>query len=139
MSKLNKTIECFKNPRDAQGMLYCHPMLLLILADMTIYIAASGYNPVITSLIRNPDQNRKVGSVSDTHTTGRSIDFRAKDWDQKFIKDFTEHFSTKYKGYGATGSDGQEKLLVFHGQGDNFHLHVQINREYTIPDAWLRL
>lgn len=120
-------------------MLYCHPMLLLILADMTMYIAASGYNPVITSLIRNPDQNRKVGSVSDTHTTGRSIDFRAKDWDEIFIKDFTNHFATKYKGHGAVGADGKEKLLVFHGEGDNFHLHVQISREYTVPDAWLRL
>ena len=139
MSKLNKTIDCFKNPKDAQGLLYCHPMLLLIVADMMLYISASGYSPVVTSLIRTPDQNRRVGSVSDTHTTGRSMDFRAKDWDEKFIKDFTNHFSEKYKGKGATGSDGKEKLLVFHGEGENFHLHVQISREYTIPDAWLRL
>lgn len=132
-------IKHFKNPKDATHLMHLHPMVVLIMVDMILYVSANGYNPVITSVIRTPDQNRRVGSVSDTHVTGRSFDVRCKDWDNNFKKEFKTYFENKYKGHGAIGQDGTEKLVVIHGEGDNNHCHIQVARVYGDPMVWMKI
>jgi hypothetical protein len=137
MSKLNKTIDCFKNPKDAQGLLYCHPMLLLIVADMMLYISASGYSPVVTSLIRTPHEDRLLGAVGTAHQEGRGADIRCNDWSKEFKLQFESHFEAKYKGYGAISSKtGKENMIEIHGEGDSEHVHIQLKKDYQISNAW---
>jgi hypothetical protein len=134
-----RTIEYFKNPKDAIHILHMHPMAVLIMMDMLIYIAANGEQARVTSAIRTPHQDRMAKAQSSTHQGARAFDLHANSWNIKFVDEFVKHFTEKYRGYGATNPFGEERLIVMHGEGDNFHAHVQLSRHYTIPDAWLHL
>jgi hypothetical protein len=132
-------IKHFKNPKDATHLMHLHPMVVLIMVDMILFVSSNGYTPMITSVIRTPDQNKRVGSTSDVHTTGRGVDLRCKDWSEDFKKEFKTYFENKYKGHGATGHDGKEKLVVIHGEGENIHCHIQVARVYGDPMVWMKI
>jgi hypothetical protein len=135
-----KVLECFKFQNQSHHLLHIHPMVALVAFDMIVFIMANGYNPLITSMIRTPHENKKVGGKSSTHETGRAFDLRCKDWSRDFISEFTAYFTRKYKGHGAvSATDGQEKLIVIHGEGENIHIHVQLNNNYGDPVAWLKI
>jgi hypothetical protein len=133
-------IKYFKNPKHASHLMYVHPMTALILMDMILYISASGYNPMVTSFIRTPHDDRKVGATSDTHQGGRAFDLRCKDWSEEFKKEFQIFFENKYKGHGAVSAKtGTENLVYIHGIGDNEHVHVQLSKIYGDPLAWMKI
>jgi hypothetical protein len=133
-------IKHFKNPKHATHLLYIHPMVVFIMADMIMYIASNGYTPMVTSVIRSPHEDRKLGAQSTTHQGGRSFDLRCNDWSDSFKKEFQTYFVNKYKGHGAiSAKSGQENLIYIHGNGDNEHVHVQLNQTYGDPLAWMKV
>jgi hypothetical protein len=131
-------INYFKNPKHAQHMLRMHPMTLFIMMDMLLFISSNGHEAIVTSMIRTPHEDRKLGAKHDTHQTARSVDIRCNDWSSDFKKEFETYFENKYKGYGAISSKtGKENLVEIHGKGENEHVHVQLSREYEVKNAWL--
>jgi hypothetical protein len=129
----------FKDHKSSHSLLYMHPMAIMVMMDMLLYIVANGETAMITSAIRTPHQDRVLQAQSETHQGARAWDLHANSWSKEFRKQFFDHFTLKYKGHGATNKAGEEVLIVFHGVGDNFHAHIQLSRLYTIPDAWLHL
>lgn len=116
-------------------MVYCHVLVILIAADIGLWLEESGYNLRITSSVR-PD-NSKIG-VSKTHQTGRAVDIST--WDEvgksripdEILWDLITHFNKKYEDVAAVSSKtGKPTLIVRHGPPD--HLHIQIHHRYTMP------
>lgn len=134
-----KVIDCFKIQSHSKHILYLHPFVLMVALDMIIFVNANGYSTLITSLIRTPEESRKLMSVSTTHETARAFDLRVRGWTKDFTYEFVDYFSRKYKGHGATNLKGEEKLIVIHGEGENLHAHIQFNRDYGDPMAWLKI
>lgn len=134
-----KVIECFKIQSDSKHILHLHPFVLMVALEMIIYVNANGYSTLLTSIIRTPDESRRLGSKSDTHEQGRAFDLRVRGWTKDFMHKFDNYFSRKYKGHGAYNSKGEEKLIVIHGEGENLHAHIQFNRDYGDPTAWLKI
>lgn len=118
----------FKHESDQSCFLYIAPMLGVVMIDLYQWFTINKYEFVITSVIRKPLD----GSASSTHQTGRAFDLRAKHLDINFIKDTVNHFNQKYANIAAlSASRGQPTLIIPHGEGDNFHFHVQLDRKYT--------
>lgn len=135
-----KVLDCFKfQQSQSKQILYLHPFVLMVALDMIIYVNANGYSTLLTSIIRTPDESRRLGSLSDTHETGRAFDLRVRGWTKDFMENFTNYFSHKYKGHGALNIKGEERLIVIHGEGENLHAHIQFNRDYGDPTAWLKI
>jgi hypothetical protein len=133
-------INYFKNPKHAQHMLRMHPMTLFIMMDMLLYISASGHEAIVTSMIRTPHEDRKLGAKSTVHQGGRAFDLRSKDWTTEFEKEFETHFENKYKGYGAISIKTlTENLVEVHGEGENRHAHIQLAPTYGDPLAWMKI
>jgi hypothetical protein len=133
-------IKYFKNPKHATHLMHVHPMTALVIMDMLLYIQDSGYNPLITSFIRTPDDDRRASAKHDTHQSARSVDIRCHDWSNDFKEQFEKHFENKYKGHGAiSAKTGQENLIEIHGEGDNEHVHVQMAKIYGNPLAWMKI
>lgn len=117
----------FKYEKDQNCFLYISPKLGEIMIDMHQWFDKCGYDFVITSVIRPIDSISK----SSTHQTGRAYDCRAKHLDKNFIKDTVTYFNHKYKNCAAfSASTKQPTLIIPHGDGDNFHFHVQLNHKY---------
>jgi uncharacterized protein YcbK (DUF882 family) len=134
-----KVLECFKRQTHASHILQLHPFVVMVAMDMLLYVSANGYTPIITSIIRTPHESKQLGAVSSTHETGRAFDLRIKDWSKDFISEFVAYFSHKYKGHGAYNTSGEERFIVIHGEGDNIHAHIQFNKDYGCPTAWLKI
>lgn len=123
----------FKHEADQDCFLYISPKLGEIMIDMHQWFEKCGYDFVITSVIRKADNI----SVSSTHQTGRAFDVRMKDIISKneshnFISDTVATFNHKYKDVAAFSKSRQAPTLIIpHGEGDNFHLHVQLSHKYT--------
>jgi len=134
-----KVIDCFKIQSHSKHILYLHPFVLMVALEMIIFVDANSFSTVITSLIRTPDESRRLQARSDSHETGRAFDLRVRGWTKDFMDEFVEYFSRKYKGHGATNIKGEERLIVIHGEGENLHAHIQFNRDYADPTAWLKI
>jgi hypothetical protein len=118
----------FKHESDQECFLYISPKLGEVMIDMHQWFEKCGYEFVITSVIRKADSISK----SSTHQTGRAFDCRAKHLDDNFIKDTVTFFNHKYRESAALSKSNnmQPTLIIPHGEGDNFHFHVQLSPKY---------
>lgn len=122
----------FKNEEDQIHILYMSPKLGEVLLDMYQFFKQGGYEFVITSIIRSYEENKRLGAKSTSHCEGRAVDIRANHVDYNFTKDFVTYFNHKYSNVAAiSASTGQPRLVVAHGQGMNFHFHVQLSPKYS--------
>ncbi len=116
----------FKHESDQSCFLYISPKLGEVMIDLYQWFTSCGYEFVVTSVIRKAGEG-----VSRTHQTGRAFDVRAKHLDDNFVKDTLAFFNHKYQHISAfSKSKGQPTLIIAHGEGDNFHFHVQIDWKY---------
>lgn len=119
----------FKHEEDQNCFLFISPVLGAVMIDLHQWFSQCGYDFIITSVIRKLND----GSVSDSHAEGRAFDVRLKHIkkDNTFIKDTVASFNQKYSNIAAISSRSlKPNLIVAHGEGDNFHFHVQLNRSY---------
>jgi hypothetical protein len=102
-------------------------MLGAVMIDMHQWFSKCNYEFVITSVIRKADKISK----SSTHQTGRAFDCRANHLDDNFIKDTVTFFNHKCKNIAAfSKSKNEPTLIIAHGEGSNFHFHVQLDWKY---------
>lgn len=98
--------------------------------EMHLWAEAEGHTLTFTATFSTPEEDKKLGRVSDTHRTGRAFDIRTRDLPAEFISKFIEHFNTLYnRTMGAVTKDGPN-LIVHKPHGSGPHLHVQIRRDY---------
>lgn len=123
----------FKNEKDRMLFTLLHPALVMIYADLFLY-AKEKHNIelVITETITTPEHDKKIGRVGTAHSRCIAMDIRANDIDRKIVKDLVEYINTRwiYKKYHYMANSGAMRLAYDHGEGDNYHLHLQIHQKY---------
>jgi hypothetical protein len=123
----------FADKKTAMRFMYLHPMIVFIAADINKYCWDNfGKKITITSAVRTAQEDKKLGATSTTHREGRAVDLSIKGFDASEIKEIIDVFEKKYRGHGAlSAKDLKENLIVYH-VGTAPHLHVQLNRNYSL-------
>ena len=95
------------------------PEVLRRLAKVNQYIRGSlGLQPTYTSGLRDPAKNGAVGGVLHSlHLSGRAVDL------------VVDGITQPQEELVATYADQQGLWALWHGEGDNYHLHLQWNEE----------
>lgn len=122
----------FKSKKDESLFYKCHPQLLMMVTDFALFWHESNRDMVITATLSTKVEDDKLGRVSSSHREGRAVDIRIKDVPKEFINEWYIWANKKYKTVGAFGKDGKQSLIVLHGEGDNYHAHVQLNKNFCI-------
>lgn len=119
----------FKHPELLKEYRLIHPKLQLILEDMAQFVVSRGHKFVITDLLSEELEDKKLKRVSKSHQEGRAADLRVRDWPVDFRKEFEDYFEKKYLKYAATSlKTGQANLIEIHDNGNSIHCHAQIRR-----------
>lgn len=119
----------FKHPELLKEYQLIHPKLQLILEDMAQFVVSHGHNFVITDLLSEELEDKKLKRVSKSHVEGRACDLRVRDWPLEFRKKFEDYFEKKYLKYAAISlKTGQANLIEIHDSGAGQHTHIQIRR-----------
>lgn len=123
----------FKTEIIKQQALSLHPLILMVLCEMTAWAWAQGLPVVITETVTNEAQDAQFNRISPSHREGRAFDMSTRGWDEARINEFMSVFSKKYQSIAAIGlKTGKPELIVRHDTGHGDHFHVQINRSYAI-------
>lgn len=128
----------FKNSNHLKHLCYIHPLLVSIMFDMAWYCENNEIPFNITSVIRSPIENARVGGKTKTHETGRAFDISVKGWTVYDIDTFVQTFNKKYKNDAAISTDGKPRLVVYH-IGTAEHLHIQIHSRFSRENVWANL
>lgn len=117
------------NPNDINKL---DPRLLKVVNFIADYCEQNNITFVITSMIRSKERNKAVGSVSDTHTTGRAVDFSVKEkwgWTQAHIDVIFSEVEMRYNLMGAISYMGNRRtVFLMHDAGNGIHAHIQVDR-----------
>lgn len=118
-----------KRESDIAQLNSINPFLFKMLAHIIVMCSEHGVTPVITSVIRTPEENAAVGAVSKTHIEGRAIDISIRGWDKDFIKQVETEINFLFSNVGAiSASTGKPRPIVVHDVGFGAHIHVQTRR-----------
>ena len=123
----------FKNAKDKHKLYCVHPILFMIVADAAHWWHVRGHDFVITETITTEDIDEKIGRVSASHRECRAVDVRAKDLPRDLLFRFATLFNTKYSDHAAIGGKTlMPRLVLLHGEGDNYHMHIQVHTRYKM-------
>jgi hypothetical protein len=118
------------NPTDLQKI---HPKLLQIVSYISVFCKENRIQLVVTSAIRSKERNKLVGGVSETHTSGRAVDFSIKErwgWTPDLVWTMTIKVNKMYKQFGAFTNRPQDKQVVLFNHSVNpnegTHIHLQV-------------
>lgn len=118
----------FKEPSLIDEYQSISPRLQLILEDMALWVTSHGYEFIITDLLSEEDEDKKLKRVSKSHSEGRAADLRVIHWPTEFRNKFEIYFETKYYKWAAISSTtGKPNLILIHdNKVGGLHTHVQI-------------
>lgn len=120
----------FKYPGLVKEYQLIDSRLQIILEDMAQYCASYGYQFMITDLLSEELEDKKLKRVSKSHQEGRAADIRVRGWPLEFREKFEKHFEVKYKNWAAiSASSGLRNLIVIHDNGNGIHCHIQVSRK----------
>jgi ferritin len=103
--------------------------LTFILLDMASYFNANGFDFVITDVLSEVQEDKKLKRISSSHREGRAVDVRVHDIPEEFLKTFEEKFERIYRNEAAISSKtGEPNLIVRHNVGAGDHLHIQVKK-----------
>lgn len=86
---------------------------------------------VITETFTTEQEDQLLKRQSDTHRTGRAFDIRTGSIPNDILAEFIAVFRKKYSSIGAF-ANGQRNLIVYKPHGTGPHLHVQLDRKFSI-------
>lgn len=119
----------FKHPELLKEYQLIHPRLQVILEDMAQWVTSHGHKFVITDLLSEEQEDRKLNRVSKSHSEGRAADIRVRPWPEDFRKKFEDYFELKYLKFAAiSAKTGQANLIEIHSNGNGIHCHVQLRK-----------
>jgi hypothetical protein len=117
----------FKIPELLEEYQGIRARLQLILEDMAQYVTSHGHKFIITDLLSEEAENKKLNRISTSHSEGRAADLRVYNWPLSFRKKFEDHFEKKYKHWAAMSKKtGLPNLIEIHDNGNGIHTHIQI-------------
>lgn len=122
----------FKSQTGKSRALFLHPLAFMLLGEMIQWCVDNNLSCVITDTVSTISEDTYLKRVSSTHRDGRAFDISSKGWSDDNIKTFMDYFSTKYSKIAAVNSDNEPVLIVYHNAGTGYHLHVQINKRFTV-------
>lgn len=119
----------FKTDSEKTEFNKLQPNLKFIALDMASYFNAAGYDFVITDVLSEIQEDRKLKRVSASHREGRAIDVRTYGIPEDFLKTFEDKFERIYKNEAAISSKtGEPNLIYYHDSGFGRHLHIQVRK-----------
>jgi hypothetical protein len=119
----------FKHPELLKEYQLIHPKLQIILEDMALWVVSHGHQFVVTDLLSEELEDKKLKRVSKSHTEGRAADVRVRDWPKEFQVKFEDYFEKKYLKFAAiSAKTGQANLIEIHSNGNGTHCHVQLRK-----------
>ncbi len=111
-------------------MMFLNPNVLMILAYVNLFCFENNIDFQITSMIRTPEDDLRLGAKSTTHSTGRAFDFSIRKehgWDDFKVQKLVGELETLYSHIGAISRvDGIAKPIVVHDSGTGMHAHIQV-------------
>ena len=123
--------EYFKS--NGHRILECHPIIVYIASGLTIWGISNNIPILFTDSVSSIAEDKVLNRVSSTHRDGRALDVSTKGWTQDYIDAAIKFLNDGYSHFAAIGSDGEQRLVVYHNSGNGFHLHIQINKQFTLP------
>jgi hypothetical protein len=103
--------------------------LKFIVLDMASYFNSNGYDFVITDVLSEVQEDKKLKRISSSHREGRAVDVRVHGLPGEFLKTFEEKFERIYRNEAAVSKNtGEPNLIVRHNVGSGDHLHIQIKK-----------
>lgn len=119
----------FKTDKEKAEFDKIKPNLKFILLDMASYFNANGYDFVITDILSEVQEDKKLKRISSSHREGRAADVRVKGIPEDFIKTFEEKFEKIYRNEAAISlKTGEPNLILRHNIGAGDHLHIQVKK-----------
>ena len=117
----------FKDSFSEKGWTSIHPIMKSICESMGRWSIAYDNTPLtLTETLSTPSKDKKLKRVSPSHSEGRAVDIRTRDWSKEKLMAFMQYFSEKFKEYGYLNKAGVRKLMIYHDSGHGAHLHVAI-------------
>lgn len=117
----------FKSKKEESEYPLLKKRLKIIAQDMAQYCQIHGFEFIITDVLSDGSEDKKLKRVSKSHTDGRAFDVRSRVWTEDFRKKLEKHFEEKYKEWAAlSGKTLKPNLIEYHNSGTGFHFHVQI-------------
>jgi len=118
----------FKEPSLIQEYESISPVLKMILEDMALYCQRQEQPFVITDLLSDANEDKKLKRVSKGHSEGRCADLRSTLWTEEFRNKFIDYFSKLYERNAAISKEtGKPRLILHHDNGiGGIHCHVQV-------------
>ena len=99
----------------------------IIAQDMAQYCHINGFDFIITDILSDGSEDKKLKRVSKSHTERRAFDVRSIIWTKEFREKLEKHFEVKYKEWAAlSGETLKPNLIEYHDNGNGQHFHVQI-------------
>ncbi len=103
--------------------------LKFILLDMASYFNVNGHDFIITDVLSEVDEDKKLKRISASHREGRAVDVRTKGIPQDFLLAVEEKFERIYRNEAAVSSKtGEPNLIQRHNVGSGDHLHIQVRK-----------
>tara|TARA_Y100001963_G_scaffold17759_1_gene21914 strand:- start:10893 stop:11309 length:417 start_codon:yes stop_codon:yes gene_type:complete len=124
-------LKLFKHKKDFDRYLNLHPVAFMLLAQMRLYCFEQSIPFKVTSTVSTKKEDESLDRVSSTHREGRAFDLSLRNWSEYEVINFKNKFEERYGHFGAINSNGEKRLIVDH-TGTARHLHIQIDRSYTI-------
>ena len=118
----------FKTPDLLDEYQQIHPKLRIVLEDMASFVVGHGYKFIVTDLLSELSEDKKLKRVSTSHLEGRGADVRCTDWPLEFREKLEHYYEAKYKTWAAISKEtGKENLMLYH-IGTALHLHIQLRK-----------
>lgn len=110
-----------------------NPLLKTIMEDADDFSQKKyGIELTITATVSTISEDKQLGRVSSTHRDRRAVDVRTRDLPESLIAELCAYLRKKYNKYGAVSGNAPQ-LVVYKPHGTGSHLHIQLNRNYTLP------
>ena len=90
-----------------------------------------GHAFVMTESKTTEKQDKAVGRKHATHREGRAIDIRANHMEKELAEQVAVILTNWFNFCGAfSKGSGKRAVVVLHGEGDNRHFHIQVDRDF---------
>ncbi len=125
----------FKQEKQGTTLMYLHPLLVMVMFDMSYWCSMNNIDFVVTDTISTIKKDIKLGRKHSGHRRAVAFDVRSRTFSEEQQEKFIEIFNDRYNHIAQISeSDLVARLVVLHGEGDNEHFHVGINYRFGIEE-----
>jgi nicotinamidase-related amidase len=110
-----------KSPVKFNELTCLHNNMIPVLGFLLTFAYENNIPILFTSIIRRGDAG--------PHGDGRGLDLSVKQWPKRIQEKFLFEINKELGYLGAySRSDNKQRVCIFHGEGANFHCHLQVKK-----------